>query len=539
MTTLLQMSFAGGAFIALIALVRVLLQHKLSRRLLPILWLLAALRLLVPVFIHTSLIPADFGSTAAPAPVTVETQPLSYDAPAQSAPPEALVPPVTAPAAAPEAASGTTLTDLLPAIWAVGVAALALVFTVNHLRARRRYRFSLPLPEVTQIPDGLRVRMLDGLDAPLTYGIFHPTILLPCSFAESGASLQHVLLHEQAHIRHHDVALKLVLLLALCVHWFNPLVWLMFYLASQDMEMRCDAEAVEKLGNRERLSYARTLVAAERSRLLGLVDTGFSFSSTAGRLRALAKGKARRVLTVFCAMALLPLFLLTFLTGPTAATPAPQQLPASDGSDTTVLSAVSDTAPVTLAAKLTKEPPAAVQELAALPTEAVAELADAPSEAAPESSVPDASYTQSFSAWTGDCPVKMFYQDSKWVYFFATDRCSFYSDNPRVLSVYCIDQLTDTPGKMQFMMGLSTGTTSGQATIYADYGGVSYRVVTIKVGPLNGDFSVISGEGLYPSTPGAGDFSSGLDVNLPSYNVPDPNYGFPIIDIETGYVGFP
>lgn len=540
MTTLLHMSFAGGAFIALIALVRALLQHKLSRRLLPILWLLAAFRLLVPVFIHTSLIPADFGSIAAPTPVTVETPPLTYDAPAQAAPVETLAPPVTAPAAATETASGTALTDHLPAVWAVGAAALALVFTVNHLRARRRYRFSLPLPEGTQIPDGLRVRMLDGLDAPLTYGIFRPVVLLPCSFAESGAGLQHVLLHEQAHIHHCDVALKLLLLLALCVHWFNPLVWLMFYLASQDMEMRCDAEAVAKLGKQERLSYARTLVAAERSRLLGLAETGFSFSSTAGRLRALAKDKARRVLTVLCALALLPLFLLTFLTGSSvAASPAPQPLPASDGSSAAPLSAVTDAASGTLDAQPAKEPPVAVQELAFLPTEAVEEITGNPSEIAPDPLVTDTSNAQTFSVWAGNCQSPMRPGDTQFVYFYATDNCTFYCDNPDVLRIFHQLQLTNTPGKMQFMMELNAGGKSGQANIYANYGGVSYHVVTIKVDAPDSDLPVIPDDELDPPTPGEGDFGSGADINLPSYNVPDPNYGFAIIDLDTGYVGFP
>ena len=540
MTTLLHMSFAGGAFIALIALVRAVLQHRLSRRLLPILWLLAALRLLLPVFIQTSLLPADVTGAAAPAATYVETRQPSYDSPAQTVQAEPAAPPEPVSAAVTEAEHSTSLADQLPVIWAVGAAALALIFAVKHLCSYRRYRFSLPLPEGITVPDGLRVRMLDGLDAPLTYGVFRPTILLPCSFAADNAGLQHILLHEQAHIRHHDVALKLVLLVALCLHWFNPLVWLMFCLASQDMEMRCDAEAVAKLGKRGRLSYARTLVAAEHSRLLGVTEAGFSFSSTAGRLRALAKGKARRVLTVVCALALLPLFLLTFLTGSSAAaTPASQQLPVSGGSDTTVLSAGNDAVPVTLAAKPTKEPPAAVQELAALPTEAAPESPDAPSVPAPSSTSSDTSYSQSFSAWTDDCQLHMRYGDSQFVNFFATDNCTFYSDNPDVLRIFHQFQLTDTPGKMQFRIELNAGGRSGQANIYASYGGVSYHVVTIKVGPHNGDFAAISDDGLYPSTPGAGDFGSGSDVNLPSYNVPDPNYGFPIINIDTGYVGFP
>ncbi|RAZ18687.1 peptidase M56, partial [Klebsiella oxytoca] len=70
---------------------------------------------------------------------------------------------------------------------------------------------------------------------PLTYGIIHPVILLPKSTDWTDTErLNYVLEHELAHIRHFDAAAKLALTAAVCVHWFNPLVWLMLSLANRD-----------------------------------------------------------------------------------------------------------------------------------------------------------------------------------------------------------------------------------------------------------------------------------------------------------------
>ena len=82
--------------------------------------------------------------------------------------------------------------------------------------------------------------------------------------------LAFVLTHEMAHIRRFDALSKLLLAAAACLHWFNPLVWVMLVLANRDLELSCDAAVVRLYGAEARAPYARTLLELEarRSRFL-------------------------------------------------------------------------------------------------------------------------------------------------------------------------------------------------------------------------------------------------------------------------------
>ena len=113
------------------------------------------------------------------------------------------------------------------------MAALLLYGIISYLNLRRRLRGAV------RAENG--VFETDSVRAPFILGLFSPTIYLPPGL--EGEPLRYVLAHERFHIRHADHAVKLFGFLLLCVHWFNPLVWLAFYLMSRDMEMRCD-EAV-------------------------------------------------------------------------------------------------------------------------------------------------------------------------------------------------------------------------------------------------------------------------------------------------------
>lgn len=291
--TLLRMSLIGAGMILTIVLLRLLLQQRVHRNVFLALWLIAALRLLVPVFIPTGLevaLPPQSEQSFAAAAVRTMVQPTQ------------------------PAASGSTLWRVLPWVWLAVAVGLLLFFSLSHLRLRRTFRFSVPMPEEAGLP--ANVRMLDGLGSPLTYGVFRPVILLPASFDwRDRQRLTQVLLHENAHIRYRDVPVKALLVLACCLHWFNPAVWLMLVLASQDMEMRCDAAVVRALGRGGKLCYARTLVETECGRRSGgVLQTGFSFNSTARRLKTLAKAKVQPLTSILLAVVTVAMASVCFLT---------------------------------------------------------------------------------------------------------------------------------------------------------------------------------------------------------------------------------
>lgn len=167
-------------------------------------------------------------------------------------------------------------------LWIAGVAGMLLHGGISYLRLRRKLRVVLPLE------DG--VFLADDIPTPFVVGIFHPKIYLP-----SGLSQQErmwILLHERQHICRGDPAIKLLAYLALCLHWFNPLVWLAFSLAGKDMEMSCDEAVIRKQGDAIRGDYAACLLrlATGRPRFAG-TPLAFGEGDPKGRIRNLAKWK--------------------------------------------------------------------------------------------------------------------------------------------------------------------------------------------------------------------------------------------------------
>lgn len=106
-----------------------------------------------------------------------------------------------------------------------------------------------------------RVFVSSRTTSPLTYGIFRPKIILPLSACEAGSeALEHILLHEVQHIRSRHALINLLWFISLCLHWFNPIVWLGWVSLRSDMEISCDAKVIKHIGAERRTGYAQTLL---------------------------------------------------------------------------------------------------------------------------------------------------------------------------------------------------------------------------------------------------------------------------------------
>ena len=490
--TLLQMSLAGGLLIAVICVLRLLLQHRLHRSVLLALWTLAILRLLVPVFISSELSVFNL-------PVFSREESTAITATAEAVEtPEAAVPVLPIPTIAETPAPGASLStgEILGLIWLGGVLLFGCAFLISHLRSLRAFRFSVPLPEDIQVPDGLRVRMLDGLKAPLTYGLFRPMVLLPTALPDQ-TQITHILLHEQEHIRHLDLWMKLLLLLTACVHWFNPLVWLMVYLASEDMEMRCDAAVVARLGQEHRLDYARTLVAAEQSRLNSILQTGFSFSSTANRLKAMKKSRVHPLISIGSGVVLCALLTLGFLTMGTSAAETPQEPAASP--------AVSSEVPVTEPPEL----PAPVHTVPAtdvIPTDSTELSSEIPEVTEPEemSETEGEEGERRAASFTVDVfPSSLTVGESSQLVLFATSPLTIYSDNPEIVHAYATADypFEDDPGAwpgMSFYAGCAVdGVSVGSAGLWCTDGSSTWYLGSVSVTAAEGNVQSVDYTDIY------------------------------------------
>ncbi len=121
-------------------------------------------------------------------------------------------------------------------LWCVGMAALLIYGIVSYLHMKRRLTGAVLMRD--------NIYETDRVRTPFILGLFRPNIYLPVGLEEE--TLRYVLAHEQYHLRRRDHIVKAFAFLLLTVHWFNPLVWLAFYLMNRDMEMSCDEKVLEK-----------------------------------------------------------------------------------------------------------------------------------------------------------------------------------------------------------------------------------------------------------------------------------------------------
>ena len=122
---------------------------------------------------------------------------------------------------------------------------------------------------------------------------------------EDETGLQYILEHEFVHICRFDVIFKLLLLAAVCVHWFDPLVWVMYVLANRDIELSCDETVVHHFGSGTRASYAKVLIRMEETRSgFAPLCNHFSKNAMEERITAIMKTRKITVISLLLAAAL-------------------------------------------------------------------------------------------------------------------------------------------------------------------------------------------------------------------------------------------
>lgn len=137
-------------------------------------------------------------------------------------------------------------------LWLAGTTALLVYGAWSLARLRRK----LAGAELLEGEDDVLV--VRGTPSPFVLGVLFPEIYLPSGLSEG--EREYILLHERTHIRRGDHITRALAWLAAAVHWFNPLVWLAFYLAGKDMEMSCDEAVLGRLGREIRKDYSTSLL---------------------------------------------------------------------------------------------------------------------------------------------------------------------------------------------------------------------------------------------------------------------------------------
>lgn len=163
------------------------------------------------------------------------------------------------------------------AIWLAGTAALLGYGALSLLGLRRRLAGSVPLEGENN------VRLAGHIPSPFVLGLVRPVIYLPSDLNEG--ERDYILLHERTHIRRFDHVTRGLAWLAAAVHWFNPLVWLAFYLAGRDMEMSCDEAVLRKMGREIRADYSASLLRLSQGGKLPAGPLAFGGSGFQNRIK--------------------------------------------------------------------------------------------------------------------------------------------------------------------------------------------------------------------------------------------------------------
>ncbi len=302
--SLLHMSFAGAVMILVVTVIRALVIYRVPKKTFMVLWGITLARLLIPFSAPSAFSVYTFWGKKEPVISNVGDTAVTTFGPAIQ---EGQM--TTAPN---YISHSEVAVPIWAIIWAIGALICAVVFSITYWKCYKEFQTSLPIDnDFTRnwlsshhIKRSIQIRQSELVSAPLTFGILRPVILMPKTTDwNDEKTLQYVLEHEFVHIRRFDTITKLILLIALCVHWFNPFVWVMYVLANRDIELSCDETVLHVFGENTKASYARTLIGMEeiKSGITPLCNN-FSKNALEERMTAIMKTKKSTVLSIALAV---------------------------------------------------------------------------------------------------------------------------------------------------------------------------------------------------------------------------------------------
>ena len=313
----LHMSLTGSYIILIVLLMRLALR-KVPKVFSYVLWATVLFRLLCPVSISSALSVLNFTPTVAAQPqgvVTTVEHPvildiymadsfipeepeseITHQSPEVTPTfPENRVDPAPVPDAVDQQAPAEPVRDPLRfsvIIWLLGMGILFVYNIYAYARLSAKTAGAVRLRK--------NIYLGDHIPTPFVKGLIRPKIYLPSTLAE--AERRYIIAHERCHIKRRDPLWKLLGYIALCIHWFNPLVWLAFILSAKDMEMSCDEAVIGMYGPKIRAEYSASLLRlATPHRFVALTPLAFGEGDTKGRVMNMAKWKKPGFWAMLCA----------------------------------------------------------------------------------------------------------------------------------------------------------------------------------------------------------------------------------------------
>ena len=272
-----------------------------------LLWGIVAVRMVFPFSIESvlSLIPS--AETISPSIMMEQSPSVQTGVPALN---HAINPVISGSFTPAPGASANPLQIWIPVlagIWLFGIAALFLYSAVSYWRLRRKVCEAVILRG--------NIYQSEKVCSPFVLGIIRPKIYLP--YHMDSREMDHVIAHEQTHIRRKDHWWKPLGFLLLTTHWFNPLMWLSYILLCRDIELACDEKVIRKMSNEQRADYTQALVACSVDRrLITACPLAFGEIGVKERVKSVMNYKKPAFWIVLASVIVCAVIAVCFLTNP-------------------------------------------------------------------------------------------------------------------------------------------------------------------------------------------------------------------------------
>jgi len=286
--SLIHMTVIAGLMILLILLIRYFALAKVPKVTFIALWLLVIARLLIPFEMPFG-INLSKHFTNNPVVAQLKASPVTVNS-STNLTTETFIP-----------INSYTNANMMLRIWVVGMAFMGLYFVANHVKFFRHINDSIPVEDErllelvnkyqSKLKRKIQLRQSQKIVSLLTYGIVKPVILIPKAFdSDQLNQLEYAFAHEYIHVKRFDCLIKIIVAVVLCIHWFNPLVWVMYVLLNRDIELSCDEKVLELFGEKSISIYALTLIdfAEKQNKIIPVCSYFSKHSEIEERIKMMA-----------------------------------------------------------------------------------------------------------------------------------------------------------------------------------------------------------------------------------------------------------
>ena len=321
--TLLEVSFSGAVFIIAVVIIRAIAINSLPKKTFLVLWEMVLLRLVIPFTIPSAFSIYTLINNTISTPTFFEAE-TNNVASAVSREYFVVIQGIEQPV------TNIPFVSVWFIVWCIGMILFAGFFIVSYLRCWIEFRTALPVNNdyVEQwikerpLKRRISIKQSDRISTPLTYGVLHPVILMPKQTDWKNINqLRYIFSHEYVHIYRFDTITKLIAAYALCIHWFNPLVWVMYILFNRDIELACDESVIRQFGDKSKSAYSLMLISMEAKKSgLSPLCNNFSKNAIEERITAIMNTKRTTIITLLSACLIVLVTVSLFATSAIAST---------------------------------------------------------------------------------------------------------------------------------------------------------------------------------------------------------------------------